>query len=168
MLKSLAQNSHTMLDYNDDPDEYPEEYIPYQHLESEENIQTWTASTSTVTDSNTWWSSWATLSPLHALISGQKITGPYAMLFTFLTVFLFGIYCVKRCLLKRAASATVARHTITEARQARRAAMNMSYESSDGYSGSEMEFDQQSSSNYEQGDMSISFDGEDDLPADYH
>ena len=38
MLKSLAQNSHTMLDYNDDPDEYPEEYIPYQHLESEENI----------------------------------------------------------------------------------------------------------------------------------
>lgn len=48
--------------------------------------------------------------------------------------------------------------------------MHLSYESSDGYSGSEMEFDQQSSSNYEQGDMSISFDSEleIDLPADYH
>ena len=49
--------------------------------------------------------------------------------------------------------------------------MNISYESSDGYSGSEMEFDQQSQSNYAPGDMSISFDSEDgstDLPADYH
>ena len=142
MLKSLAQSSHTMLDYNDDPDEYPEDYIPYQHLESDENISTWTASTHTTTESSGWLTSWATLSPIHALLNGQRISGPYAMMFTFLTVFLFGIYCVKRCLLKRAASANLVRHTITEARQARRAAMNMSYESSDGYSGSEMEFDQ--------------------------
>ena len=44
--------------------------------------------------------------------------------------------------------------------------MNITYESSDGYSGSEMEFDQQSSS-YSAGDMSISFDDETDLSG-YH
>ena len=48
--------------------------------------------------------------------------------------------------------------------------MHLSYESSDGYSGSEMEGDSHNitTSSYQAGDMSISFDSEMDLPADYH
>lgn len=114
-LKSLAQSSHTMLDYEESADQLPDDYIPYQHLESDENIQTWTASTHTVSSSN-WLTSWATFSPVHALLNGQKISGPYAMVFTFFTVFLFGIYCVKRCLLKRAATAQLVRVTNINAR----------------------------------------------------
>ena len=62
----------------------------------------------------------------------------------------------------------------SEIRAARRAAMHISYESSDGYSGSEMEFDDSRSmsgnSTYSAGDVSINFDGENgviDWPQDH-
>jgi len=53
MLNNLAQRSHTRLDYREDPlsptpggaSHIPDDYIPYQHYESDENISTWTAST---------------------------------------------------------------------------------------------------------------------------
>lgn len=117
MLNNLAQRSHTRLDYREDPlsltpggsSHIPEDYIPYQHYESDENISTWTASTHDQKVEGS--GSWLTFSPLNALLSGQKVSGPYAMLFTFFAVFLFGIYCVKRCLLKRAATANLVRHT---------------------------------------------------------
>ena len=50
----------------------------------------------------------------------------------------------------------------SEVRAARRAAMHISYESSDGYSGSEMEFDdsRSMSSTYSAGDYNISFEGD--------
>ena len=109
MLKQLAQKSHTMLDYSDeDFAEIPKDWHPYQHSESDENIQTWTASTHPSQSQDSWLlPGWATFSPLHALINGKKVSGPYAMVFSFLSVFLFGIYCVKRCLLKRAHTATL-------------------------------------------------------------
>ena len=109
MLKSLAQSSHTMLDYNDDLDGIPEDWHPYKHNYSDENIQTWTASTHTVSNSGGWLASWASFSPIHALISGKQVSGPYAMVFSFFSVFLFGIYCVKRCMLKRAYTANLVR-----------------------------------------------------------
>jgi len=47
--------------------------------------------------------------------------------------------------------------------------MSISYESSDGYSGSELEFDQKSTSNYSAGDMSISFDNDGaEMPPEYY
>ena len=71
MLKSLAQSSHTMLDYNDDLDGIPEDWHPYKHNYSDENIQTWTASTHTVSNSGGWLAGWASFSPIHALLSGK-------------------------------------------------------------------------------------------------
>lgn len=62
------------------------------------------------------------------------------MLFSFFAVFLFGVYCVKRWLLKRAHVASMTRRKEIE-RKARRRALKINYESSDGYSGSEMDFD---------------------------
>ena len=45
-LKNLAQQSHTMLNFNDESETLiPDDYIAYQHLESDENISSWKAST---------------------------------------------------------------------------------------------------------------------------
>lgn len=62
----------------------------------------------------------------------------------------------------------------SEVRAARRAAMHISYESSDGYSGSEMEFDDSRSasgnSTYSAGDVAIHFEGDNgviDWPQDH-
>ena len=71
LLKSLAQSSHTMLDYEEDADLVPADYLPYQHLESDENLQTWTASTHNAISSSNWLSSWVTFSPIHALLNGE-------------------------------------------------------------------------------------------------
>ena len=109
MLKSLAQKSHTSLEIEEYADHIPTDYLPYQHLESDENISTWTVSTHTKQEGGL--SSWVTFSPLNAFMNGQKVSGPYVLVFSFFAVFLFGIYCVKRCLLKRAATANLVRHT---------------------------------------------------------
>lgn len=171
-LTSLAKKSHTRLDFAELEDgagaNVPLSYVAYQHQESDENISQWTVSSHQGQKNSGWWSWFTSQSPLAAFASGQQISGPYAMVLSFFAVFLFGVYMVKRCLLKRAAVASINRRTQIQARHARRQALHLNYESSDGYSGSEMEFDQQSTSNYEPGDMSISFDYESDAPADYH
>lgn len=62
------------------------------------------------------------------------------MVLSFFAVFFFGIYCVKRCLLRRVdQQATVKQQK--QIRAAKREAMKITYESSDGYSGSEIEHD---------------------------
>jgi len=110
-------------------------------LVSEENISQWTAST-TPSEKTSGWLHWFTSqSPLASLVNGQRLSSLTTSLLAFLAIFLFGVYCVKRCLLNRAATASLVRRTQKQARQARREAMHLSYESSDGYSGSEMEFD---------------------------
>ena len=93
------------------------------------------------------------------------------MLVSFIGSFCLGIYCVRR-FKGRSPQARIC-HEV-RARQARREAMHLSYESSDGgLSGSEMDFDMRSeggNSSYSTGESSISFDNEIDipLPADYH
>ena len=104
------------------------------------------------------------LFPIDVLLNGEEMSGPQAMLVSFIVVFLLGVLFVKKCFLKPGNVAI----TSSQIRQARRQAMNLTYESSDGYSGSEMEFDGQSTSNYEHsGDLSISYDSDNELPA-YH
>ena len=81
------------------------------------------------------------------------------MVTSFIAVFCFGLYLVNRFCLRKLQNRQVLQ---SEVRAARRAAMHISYESSDGYSGSEMEFDDSRSmsgnSTYSAGDVSINMD----------
>ena len=93
-------------------------------------------------------------------MKGEPLTGLSYMITAFLAVFGFGFYIVNRYCLRPSNSQVMQ----SEVRAARRAVMKISYESSDGYSGSEMEFDdsraEDGNSNYSAGDVSIEMDGE--------
>lgn len=141
MLKSLAHKSHTVLDFDESESHIPEDYVAYQHSESDDHLSQWLESPHKKVDSNSWINLLG-LSPLFTLLSGEKISGPYAMVLSFFAVFFFGIYCVKRCLLRRV-DQQVAVKQQKQIRKANRDLMKITYESSDGYSGSEVDHDQQ-------------------------
>ena len=130
-------------------------YQPYVHDESDENISTWNVQPNTIKKSGSWFSFF----PFYDYVQGKKIGGLTYLVTSFSAVFCFGLYMVHRFCLRKLQNRQVGQ---SEIRAARRAAMHISYESSDGYSGSEMEFDDSRSmsgnSTYSAGDVNISFD----------
>lgn len=65
----------------------------YTHPPSENKIEHW--SVSTVKKSKI--TGIFAINPLFALLLGEEFSGPYLMIFTFISSFLIGIVCVKRC-----------------------------------------------------------------------
>jgi len=146
-------------------------YRPYEHEASEHVTQQW-AVTLPKTSSTSMFrlSGWTIFTPIEAII-GRKIPGHIQMILSFVLVTFIGITCVRKFCLG-GSSTKIA----SEVRAARRAQNNVSYDSSDGWSGSDVSFDsrsESSNSTYETGDLSIgdlsiSIDYETNQPADFH